>query len=162
MKKIQIVGFVCISLMVLSGCGTKTKNEDVKKESTSEMSAISSEEKKDKNSKNETNSESSSEVSSEVSSSIVEEESSSEVVVEEVETKITDAKSATEYLLKQLNMGPDIQGSGEENSVTELEKDDKGDFYTIRLVSLELKNNGGSGTIGRYKVYLDGNYELLN
>lgn len=133
-----------------------------KKESTSEMSAISSEEKKDKNSKNETNSESSSEVSSEVSSSIVEEESSSEVVVEEVETKITDAKSATEYLLKQLNMGPDIQGSGEENSVTELEKDDKGDFYTIRLVSLELKNNGGSGTIGRYKVYLDGNYELLN
>ncbi|MEG1044879.1 hypothetical protein, partial [Carnobacterium sp.] len=108
------------------------------------------------------NSESSSEVSSEVSSSIVEEESSSEVVVEEVETKITDAKSATEYLLKQLNMGPDIQGSGEENSVTELEKDDKGDFYTIRLVSLELKNNGGSGTIGRYKVYLDGKYELLN
>lgn len=160
MKKIQIVGFVCISLMVLGGCGTK--NEDVKKESTSEMSAISSEEKKDKNSKNETNSESSSEVFSEVSSSIVEEESSSEVVVEEVETKITDAKSATEYLLKQLNMGPDIQGSGEENSVTELEKDDKGDFYTIRLVSLELKNNGGSGTIGRYKVYLDGNYELLN
>ncbi|WP_413517164.1 hypothetical protein [Carnobacterium maltaromaticum] len=156
MKKIQIVGFVCISLMVLGGCGTK--NEDVKKESTSEMSAISSE---DKNSKNETNSESSSEVSSEVSSSIVE-ESSSEVAVEEVETKITDAKSATEYLLKQLNMGPDIQGSGEENSVTELEKDDKGDFYTIRLVSLELKNNGGSGTIGRYKVYLDGNYELLN
>lgn len=142
--------------MVLSGCGTK--NEDVKKESTSEMSAISSEEK---NSKNETNSESSSEVSSEVSSSIVE-ESSSEVAVEEVETKITDAKSATEYLLKQLNMGPDIQGSGEENSVTELEKDYKGDFYTIRLVSLELKNNGGSGTIGRYKVYLDGNYELLN
>lgn len=115
-----------------------------------------------KNSKNEKNSESSSEVSSEVSSSIVEEESSSEVVVEEVETKITDAKSATEYLLKQLNMGPDIQGSGEENSVTELEKDDKGDFYMIRLVSLELKNNGGSGTIGRYKVYLDGNYELLN
>ena len=67
--------------------------------------------------------------------------------MEEVETKITDAKSATEYLLKQLNMGPDIQGSGEENSVTELEKDDKGDFYTIRLVSLELKNNGGSGTM---------------
>lgn len=59
--------------------------------------------------------------------------------MEEIEAMITDAKSAIEYLLKQLNIGPDIQGSGEENSVTEFEKDDKGDFYTIRSVSLEVE-----------------------
>jgi len=38
--------------------------------------------------------------------------------------------------------------------------DEKGTHYIISLESKSLKENGGSGTVGKYKVYQNGDYEL--
>lgn len=74
---------------------------------------------------------------------------------------IANAFEATEYLLGELDAEDDIRGSGEEQ-VTEMEIDERGRFYTIRLVSLSMVKAGGSGTIGRFKVYVDGFYEQIS
>ncbi|MCO7124379.1 hypothetical protein NIE88_01100 [Sporolactobacillus shoreicorticis] len=41
-----------------------------------------------------------------------------------------------------------------------LNKDKKGSYYMIKLISKSLRKNGGSGTVGLYKVYKNGIYEL--
>ncbi|MDY0406761.1 hypothetical protein P5G51_016605 [Virgibacillus sp. 179-BFC.A HS] len=38
--------------------------------------------------------------------------------------------------------------------------DDKGTYYVVSLDSISMKESGGSGTIGKYKVYENGEYEL--
>ncbi|SIS57151.1 hypothetical protein [Salimicrobium salexigens] len=38
--------------------------------------------------------------------------------------------------------------------------DAKGKYYVISLESKSMKKDGGSGTVGKYKVYEYGEYEL--
>jgi hypothetical protein len=41
-----------------------------------------------------------------------------------------------------------------------LDTDKKGSYYMIKLTSKSLQKKGGSGTVGLYKVYTNGTYEL--
>ncbi|MDN3955186.1 hypothetical protein [Sporolactobacillus laevolacticus] len=41
-----------------------------------------------------------------------------------------------------------------------LDTDKKGSYYMIKLTSKSLRKKGGSGTVGLYKVYTNGTYEL--
>ncbi|WP_404451801.1 hypothetical protein LG329_15875 [Virgibacillus necropolis] len=66
---------------------------------------------------------------------------------------------AIEYLKHQLEMEnnddivfDDLGGN--------LETDKAGSYYTIKLTSKSLKKQGGTGTVGLYKVYQDGTYKL--
>ena len=44
----------------------------------------------------------------------------------------------------------------------ELKTDKTGSYYTIKLTSKSLQNNGGTGTVGLYNVYQDRTYTLKN
>ncbi|WP_052948590.1 hypothetical protein [Bacillus sp. TH008] len=73
-------------------------------------------------------------------------------------TDITSGSSAIEHLKSKLKMEnqddivfDDMGG--------DLETDGNGSFYTVELTSKSLRKNGGSGTVGLYKVYQDGTYK---
>ena len=76
-------------------------------------------------------------------------------------TDITSETAAIEYLKSELKMesNSDIEFS---NIAGSLQSDDGGSFYKIQLTSKSIQENGGSGTVGLYKVYQDGNYQLVN
>lgn len=40
-----------------------------------------------------------------------------------------------------------------------LHTDESGAYYRVELISKSMQKNGGSGTVGLYKVYQNGNYE---
>lgn len=74
--------------------------------------------------------------------------------VEDVE--ITSAEHAAEYLKTRLPEGKDedvIFGVS-----PEADTDENGSYYFVRLSSLTLRMQGGTGTIETFKVYLDGSY----
>lgn len=74
---------------------------------------------------------------------------------------ISSGTTAIEYLKRQLEMDNnddiafnDIGGA--------LKTDKTGSYYTIKLISKSIRENGGSGTVGIYKVYQDGTYTSEN
>lgn len=70
---------------------------------------------------------------------------------------VTSGEQAVEYLKGQIP-----EGENEDvifGATPELETDEKGSYYFVRLSSLSLRLAGGTGTIDTYKVYQDGTYE---
>lgn len=70
---------------------------------------------------------------------------------------------AIEQLKEKLDENDEINvadtefiGNGDETP----EEDEKGKYFVISLESISMKEHGGSGTIGKYKVYENGDYEL--
>ncbi len=70
---------------------------------------------------------------------------------------VTSGEQAVDYLKGQIP-----EGDNEDvifGATPELETDEKGSYYFVRLSSLSLRLAGGTGTIDTYKVYQDGTYE---
>ncbi|MEN2768611.1 hypothetical protein [Ornithinibacillus xuwenensis] len=103
------------------------------------------------------------ESSSNKSSSEDEEEGSNEkdesVESQSSNVEISSGSSAIEYLKRQLQMedNEDIEFN---DMGGELKTDDNGSYYTIVLTSKSMRESGGSGTVGLYKVYEDGEYMI--
>lgn len=76
-------------------------------------------------------------------------------------THISSGPAAAKYLRHQLKMdhNDDIVFS---DMGGDLKTDKTGSYYTIKLTSKSLQNNGGTGTVGLYKVYQNGTYTLKN
>lgn len=72
---------------------------------------------------------------------------------------VSNIDEAINYLKNELDQANEVNINDTE--FIQDESEDNEDFYTITLVSKELQKNGGSGTIGKYKVYADGEYELV-
>ncbi len=72
--------------------------------------------------------------------------------------KISNIDDAINHLKNELDQANEVNINDTE--FIQDESEDNKDFYTITLVSKVLQKNGGSGTIGKYKVYSDGKYEL--
>lgn len=73
---------------------------------------------------------------------------------------ISNIAEAISYLRHQLKMEHNNDISfGEMDG---LATDKRGAYYTIKLVDVSVRGQGGSGTIGRYKVYQNGAYVLIN
>ncbi|WP_085521991.1 hypothetical protein [Tuberibacillus sp. Marseille-P3662] len=70
---------------------------------------------------------------------------------------LSSETAAIEYLRRQLEMdnNDDIAFN---NIGGALKTDKTGSYYTIKLISKSIRENGGSGTVGIYKVYQDGTY----
>ncbi|WP_410799224.1 hypothetical protein [Lysinibacillus telephonicus] len=72
--------------------------------------------------------------------------------------QITNGDEAIAYLKNQIP-----EGTNEDvifGADPELQTDEKGSYYFVRLSSLSLRSAGGTGTIDNYKVYEDGTFEL--
>ncbi|WP_100487071.1 hypothetical protein [Sporolactobacillus pectinivorans] len=74
---------------------------------------------------------------------------------------ISSSTEAINYLRHQLKYDNDndILFSAMDGS---LNTDKRGAYYTIGLVSKSMREQGGSGTLGLYKVYQNGVYVLIN
>src|SRR5699024_8316118 len=72
--------------------------------------------------------------------------------------QITSGEEAIQYLKQQIKEGKndDISFGATET----VDTDDYGSYYTIQLVDIPLRISGKTGTLGYYKVYRDGTYEL--
>lgn len=73
--------------------------------------------------------------------------------------KIESGEEAFQFLKQQLK-----EGSNEDVSFGtdgKLESDNKGSYYMVQLVDIPLRVSGKTGTLGYYKVYQDGTYELF-
>ncbi|GGH86527.1 hypothetical protein JOD43_003565 [Pullulanibacillus pueri] len=73
--------------------------------------------------------------------------------------KITSGSEAITYLKRQLKLDDTISYS---NIGGELETDKKGPYYKIKVVDTSVRQQGGSGTLGLYKVYQSGSYSLID
>ncbi|MED1202582.1 hypothetical protein [Heyndrickxia acidicola] len=72
--------------------------------------------------------------------------------------KITSGVAAAKYLRQKLNKENDTDTLFDDLGGA-VDKDNKGTYYTIKLVSKSMLKNGGSGTLDIYKVYEDGTYQ---
>lgn len=77
------------------------------------------------------------------------------------QTNISSGAAAIEYLSHELDLdnNDDIAFS---DMGGDLKKDKAGSYYTIKLTSKSMQEEGGTGTVGLYKVYQDGTYKLEN
>jgi len=75
---------------------------------------------------------------------------------------ITSMAQAVAYLKKALAAKGEINVSDTEFIPNEPypQADQEGIFYVVSLVSISLKKQGGTGTVGKYKVYQNGYYVL--
>ncbi|GLI83010.1 hypothetical protein ANABIO32_06980 [Rossellomorea marisflavi] len=72
---------------------------------------------------------------------------------------ITDVETAIEFLKDELNVASDgdiliDEGDGKPQT------DEKGTYYTLHLISQTLKDEGGTGEVGAFRIYEDGRYEM--
>ncbi len=74
------------------------------------------------------------------------------------QTKIMSGEAAVSYLKKELDMETE-EGILFDDMGGSLHTDESGAYYRVELISKSMQKNGGSGTVGLYKVYQNGNYE---
>lgn len=125
----KISSIIVLSASLFILTSCGTSNEN--EDSSPESSAIQSEETLDSSSEN----------SKEESSSI-----SSQAV-------INSEEEAFDFIKEELEIEPDNT-----DIVYNLLDSDE-DSYTLRLISQSMQEQGGSGTVGLYKIYTDGTYE---
>lgn len=82
--------------------------------------------------------------------------------IENKDNEIANIDQAIEYLKEELVNEINLKDTIFEQSDEVLNPDDKREQYVITLVSKSMMEKGGSGTIGKYIVYEDGNFELVN
>ncbi|WP_070119334.1 hypothetical protein [Bacillus marinisedimentorum] len=72
---------------------------------------------------------------------------------------ISSGEEAVQRLKQQLPEGKDKDVSfGADETIR---TDDNGSYYVVQLVSISTRASGKTGTLGYYKVYQDGTYELF-
>lgn len=82
---------------------------------------------------------------------------------ESTEVKITNMDEAIRHLKNVLKENEEVNIEDTEfigGDGDSYKTDEKGKYFEIILKSKSLQQDGGSGTIGIYKVYEDGEYEL--
>lgn len=82
---------------------------------------------------------------------------------ESAAVKITNMNEAIKHLENVLKENDEVNMEDTEfigGDGDSYKTDEKGKYYEIILKSKSMQQGGGSGTIGIYKVYEDGKYEL--
>lgn len=155
---------ICLLVLVsgLAACGEMETSETKDKatgvaaeEDNGGEEAVPSTEKEDEESV--TEAASSEEDEEEPADSQEEPADESESETTEGSVNIASSADAIEYLKHVLELEENEDILFDDMGGT-LETDSSGSFYTIKLVSKEMKKNGGSGTVGVYMVYEDGTY----
>ncbi|TGB02478.1 hypothetical protein [Halobacillus salinus] len=78
---------------------------------------------------------------------------------EEESKTIANGQEAIDYLAKELDKSDNEDIVFDDLGGT-TETDRQGTYYTIQLSSKSLQEDGGSGTVGVYKVYENGDYVM--
>jgi flagellar biosynthesis GTPase FlhF len=184
---LTITALIACIFLFLSACGstseeTEPKDTDSSKEMGTEDNTkkenASSEESADTNNNDDGHSESIAEedtnnenpdgnTSSDNTASeenAIEEKESSEASSNSNSKMIESGNSAIEYLKNQLkskNQKMNLNDLEFDDMGGKIQNDEKGQYYSIKMTSKSLQEDGGSGTVGIYKVYQDGTYKLL-
>ncbi|GAB4074157.1 hypothetical protein GCM10028778_16600 [Barrientosiimonas marina] len=76
--------------------------------------------------------------------------------------KITRMAEAIDHLKTKLDENDEVNMSDTEFIPDDRspKTDKKGKYYIISLVSKSMREEGGSGTVGKYNVYQNGDYEM--
>ncbi|WP_283152726.1 hypothetical protein [Guptibacillus hwajinpoensis] len=174
-KMVTLSVFACL---VLAACGNNSAVEQAESNGSNEMTSSSSEES-DASMNEEASTETSDEASVDEEGEATSDDPSDEGTEENTndhtegdseeessessEVAITSGSSAVDYLKRELE-ADETQNIDFEDIVFRemgpIQTDDGGSYYTVQLTSKSLKEKGGSGTVGLYKVYEDGTYEL--
>lgn len=164
MKKLSMTITMLMGLFILTSCGTSNGDEEASSQSSvAQSSSISSEESVESASstptsdgQSESSSSSSLEEPAESSSSSSESsEETTESTPSTSENVINSEEEAFTFIKEQTG----IEADNTDIVYGLLESDENS--YTLRLVSQSLREQGGSGTAGIYKVYKDGTYEVI-
>ncbi|MGE6204542.1 hypothetical protein [Guptibacillus hwajinpoensis] len=178
-KMVTLSVFTCL---MLAACGNNSGGEQAESNSSNEMANTSSEES-DASMNEEASTETSDEASmdeegtdegeatsddpsnedSEENTNDTTAGNSEEESSESSEVSVTSGSSAVDYLKRELEADETQNIDFEDivfREVGPIQTDDAGSYYTVQLTSKSLKEKGGSGTVGLYKVYEDGTYEL--
>lgn len=178
-KMVTLSVFTCL---MLAACGNNSAGEQAESNGSNEMTSSSSEESdasmneeastetNDEASMNEEGTEEVEATSDDPSDEGTEENTddhsegdSKDESSESSEVAITSGSSAVDYLKSELEADKTQNIDFEDIVFREMgpiQTDDGGSYYTVQLTSQSLKEKGGSGTVGLYKVYEDGAYEL--
>lgn len=147
MKKFGFISLAICTLFTLGAC-TQNKKESSSSSSTQKSSSISS-------SATTTASQSTTDSTSPTSATTA--SSTTNTSTSTVSSTIDSPDKAIDHLKQQLNNSDDI----EYVALTDTPKtDEAGAYYEIKLMSKSIIKQGGSGTVGIYKVYQDGTYKL--
>lgn len=151
MKKIIVSSFVLVSLVGLAGCQSKNSSNQKNNSSTSISSTLKSTETSEViSSTTEVTT-----ISSEVSTPTTENISEATSEATSVTTDILTGDDAINFLKSQLPVNEDIVYTflGEKT-------DENGKYFDLKATSQSIQANGGSGTVGLYKVYPNRTYVL--
>ncbi|MDZ5783109.1 hypothetical protein [Marinococcus luteus] len=74
---------------------------------------------------------------------------------EKQEVAVASGEEAIETVKQNEDIGEDIRF---DDLGGDLQEDGQGAYYTVQLTSQELSEAGGTGTVGRFKVYQNGEY----
>lgn len=155
MKKISITITMLLGLFILTSCNTSNENEEDSTQSSVAKSDTS----------NSISSEDSVESTSSTSESVIHSDeqsntsnsSSSEDSAESTSSTSQNVINSEEEAFNFIKEETGIEADNTDIVYGLLDSDE--DSYTLRLVSQSLREQGGSGTVGLYKVYKDGTYE---
>lgn len=172
MERTIMITIILVLTALISGCGSHyltpvptdqinyVANKHVSKltGSNSDKSSFPSS-SDDSNQTNYSSQGSSSQTSSTVSRQSAQASTSQSSSIENV--KISSGQAAINYLLDQLKLNNDSDVIPSDMGGS-LSTDSEGAYYMIRLVSQSMRAQGGTGTIGVYKVYQNGVYKLIH
>ena len=160
MKKLSMSITMLMGLFILTGCGNSDGDEEASSQSSVAQSISSSSSSSDETAESTSSTTSSDEQSDTTNSSSLEDQtesnsnSSEETTESTPENIIHSEEEAFNFIKEQTGIAQDstdivygLINSGE-------------NYYTLRLVSQSIRDQGGSGTVGIYKVYTDGTYEI--
>lgn len=166
----------CAAILVLSACGNFSKDEEAggqiqseKEEPTTggDHSSVTDNDSDDKDINGEDNAVSgedneSQEGSSNPGNSDGQKNTENAAPAESENAQIANMDDAIAFLKKELDERDEINIADTEFIPNDdsPKTDDKGTYYVVSLDSISMKESGGSGTIGKYKVYENGEYEL--
>lgn len=153
-----------LGLFILTSCDTSNENEETSTQSsvaqsdtTNTSSSEGSAESSSSTSENAIVSENESSIQSSVAQSDTTSTSSSEDPAESSSSTSENVINSEEEAFNFIKEETGIEADNTDIVYGLLDSDE--DSYTLRLVSQSLREQGGSGTVGLYKIYKDGTYE---
>lgn len=160
-KRWLLLSITVLFMAIFSACGNSSTSGDHRSD-TDEASSVDV----SKNETVDTSSDEQTETNSVSNQSSPEENVETETTTDVGDTKeesedimLSSGEEAIQYLREELDMEENEDIIFDDMAGT-LETDDGGSYYKITLYSKELQESGGSGTLERYKVYVNGIYEL--
>jgi len=164
MKKLSMTLTMLMGLFILTSCGTSNGDEEASSQSSVAQSISSSSSSLEESAESTSSTSNSNEQSESSSSSSLEEpaestSSSSEETTESTPSTSENVINSEEEAFTFIKEQTGIEADNTDIVYGLLESDENS--YTLRLVSQSLREQGGSGTAGIYKIYKDGTYEVI-